>query len=59
MKRTVVLLLLITAVSTNAFAILRPRFPVKPTPPFRGTVIIIENDSLQVPPQNPPPQSPK
>jgi hypothetical protein len=31
---------------SQAFAVLRPLFPVKPAPPFNGELIIAGNDSV-------------
>jgi hypothetical protein len=47
MKHAVIGIFLSLILSSPALAILRPRYPVKPTPPFRGHVIIIEDDALQ------------
>jgi len=47
MKHAVIGIFLSLILSSPALAILRPRYPVKPTPPFRGHVIIIEDNSLQ------------
>jgi hypothetical protein len=47
MKHAVIGIFLSLILSSPALAILRPRYPVKPTPPFRGRVIIIEDDSIQ------------
>jgi len=44
MKHAVFLSLIL---ASPALAILRPRYPIKPTPPFRGHVIIIEDDAIQ------------
>jgi len=45
MKCAVVSALISLAFVSQAFAVLRPLFPVKPAPPFNGEVIIIEDDS--------------
>jgi hypothetical protein len=42
MKRAALSLLLTFAFVSPTFAILRPRYPVKPTPPYRGQFIIGE-----------------
>ena len=47
MKRVVLGLLLMLALSSHAFAIIRSPYPVKPAPPFRGNVIVIGDDSIQ------------
>jgi len=44
MKHAVIGIFLSLMLSSSALAILRPRCPVKPTPPFRGHVIVIEDD---------------
>ena len=43
MKTAALVIALSVAIASQASAILRPRFPAKPTPPFRGHVIIIED----------------
>jgi hypothetical protein len=53
MKRVVLGLILALALSTPAWAIIRPPFPVKPSPPYRGHVIIIGDDSIQQAPPRP------
>jgi hypothetical protein len=40
MKRAVVFLLISLALAAELFAVLRPRFPVKAEPPFRGDLIV-------------------
>lgn len=47
MKHAVIGIFLSLMLSSPALAILRPRYPVKPTPPYRGHVIVIEDDSIQ------------
>jgi hypothetical protein len=47
MKNAALAVLLSFALGSEAFAILRPRYPAKPMPPFRGHFIIIEDDALQ------------
>jgi len=47
MKSAAVTILLSIALCSEAFAILRPRYPAKPAPPFRGHVIIIEDSAMQ------------
>ena len=49
MKSAVLSLALILALSSSAFAILRPRFPHRPMPPYDGQVIIIVDDAIQKP----------
>jgi hypothetical protein len=48
MKHAVICIFLSMMLSSPALAVLRPRYPVKPTPPFRGHVIVIEDsDAIQ------------
>jgi hypothetical protein len=47
MKNAVVCIALLLVLSTHAFAVLRSRYPIRPTPPFRGELIIIEDGSFQ------------
>ena len=44
MKHAVISIFLSMMLSSSMLAILRPRYPVKPTPPYRGRLIIIEDD---------------
>jgi hypothetical protein len=44
MKHAVICIFLSLILSSPALAILRPRYPVKPTPPYRGHVIVIDDD---------------
>jgi len=37
------------AISSPAFAILRPRYPEKPSPPFQGDTTTISDDSVRNP----------
>jgi hypothetical protein len=46
MKRAAALLLFL-AVASPALAILRPRYPTRPTPPFSGEFIVIGDDSAK------------
>jgi hypothetical protein len=46
MKCAVVTALISLAFVSQASAVLRPLFPAKPAPPFKGEVIIIEDDSV-------------
>jgi len=46
MKCAVVSALISLAFVSQAFAVLRPLFPAKPAPPFKGEVIIIGDDSV-------------
>jgi hypothetical protein len=45
MKTLVLGVLLILAFSAQGFAILRPPYPVKPGPPYRGHFIVIGDDA--------------
>jgi len=54
MNRVVLGVLLGLAFSSQAWAIIRPPFPVKPSPPYRGHVIVIGDDSIQQAPAKPP-----
>jgi hypothetical protein len=51
--RLAIIVVLTLAVVSPAFAILRPRFPLKPLPPFSGQYITIEDGSIQNPPKHP------
>ena len=46
MKCAVVAMLISLAFVSQAFAVLRPLFPVKPAAPFNGELIIIGDDSV-------------
>jgi hypothetical protein len=46
MKFAALILLASLAISSSAFAILRPRYPEKPSPPLHGDTITIGDDSL-------------
>ena len=43
MKRAVVSTLISLAFISQAFAVLRPLFPIKPAAPFNGEVIVIDD----------------
>jgi hypothetical protein len=47
MKRAAIALLLFLTVASPAFAILRPRYPTRPMPPFSGEWIIIGDDAIK------------
>jgi hypothetical protein len=47
MKSAAAFILVSFALSSQAFAVLRPLFPVKPAPPYGDQVIIIGGDSIQ------------
>jgi hypothetical protein len=46
MKFALLSALISLAFVSQAFAVLRPLFPAKPTPPFNGELIIIGDDSV-------------
>jgi len=48
------ILVVTLALASSAFAVLRPRFPLKPSPPYQGRVIVIEDDSIKTPSENSP-----
>ncbi len=52
MKHAAVGIFLTLVLAAQASAVLRPLYPVKPTPPDRGQVIIIGSDSLSTPPKS-------
>jgi hypothetical protein len=47
MKCAAVFLLISLALTSELLAVLRPRFPVKPMPPFRDDVIVIEDGLIR------------
>lgn len=49
MKCVAVIVLASIALVSQAFAVLRPLFPAKTSPPFSGEVIVIGNDSIPHP----------
>jgi hypothetical protein len=53
MKRVVLGLVLGLALCSQAGAIIRPPFPIKPSPPYHGHVIVIGDDSIQQAPPKP------
>jgi len=52
MKPAVLCVLLCVALSSPALAILRPRYPVKPLPPYHGRFIIVDDNSPAFPPHH-------
>jgi len=46
MKRAAVSMLVSLALASQAFAVLRPLFPMKPEPPFGGRATPIGDDTL-------------
>ncbi len=59
MKYAVVFIIVSVALTSQALAVLRPRFPIKPTPPFRGDMIVIGDDLLQDTPKKAPASVPR
>jgi hypothetical protein len=53
MKRVVLGVILGLALCSQAWAIIRPPFPIKPSPPYHGHVIVIGDDSIQQAPVKP------
>jgi hypothetical protein len=49
MKRAAVIVIVSIAFVSQAFAVLRPLFPAKASPPFSGELIVLGNDSIQHP----------
>jgi hypothetical protein len=47
MKCAAVFLVLV-ALASESFGVLRPRFPVKPMPPFSGDTIVIGDDTRRM-----------
>ena len=47
MKRAAVSILVSLALASEALAVLRPLFPMKPEPPFGGGAIIIGDDTFR------------
>ncbi len=59
MKSAAVFVIVSFALVLESFAVLRPRFPIKPEPPFRGDVIVIGDEILQNSPKEAPPTAPR
>ena len=49
MKCAAVFVVVFLALAAGSFGVLRPRFPVKPMPPFSGDTIVIGDDTLRDP----------
>jgi len=47
MKCAAVLVVVFFALAADSFGVLRPRFPVKPMPPFSGQAGTIEDDIVR------------
>ena len=56
-KRSVMAILIALAFASQASAVLRPLFPIKPSAPFNGEVIVI-GDELVRPAKKPPMHQP-
>jgi len=56
-KRAVMAILIALAFASRASAVLRPLFPIKPSAPFNGEVIVI-GDELVRPAKKPPMHQP-
>jgi hypothetical protein len=59
MKCAAVIVLVFIALVSQAFAVLRPLFPAKASPPFGGEVIVIGNDSIPHPGNSEPATAPR
>jgi len=59
MKCAAVIMIVSIALVSQAFAVLRPLFPAKATPPFNGELIVIGNDSVQHPANKAPAPAPR
>ncbi|HEY6204870.1 MAG TPA: hypothetical protein VIW21_01750 [Chthoniobacterales bacterium] len=53
MKRVVLGAIVGLTLCSQAWAIIRPPFPIKPSPPYRGHVIVIGDDSIRQTAQKP------
>jgi hypothetical protein len=54
MKRAAVFVAVFLALAAESFGVLRPRFPVKATPPFSGDTGVIGDDMLRNSPNEAP-----
>jgi hypothetical protein len=52
MKHAVLCIFVCFTLSSPALAVLRPRYPVKPAPPYRGQVMIIGDNSFEYSPSH-------
>jgi hypothetical protein len=59
MKCTAVIVIVSIALVSQAFAVLRPLFPAKASPPFNGELSVIGNDSIQHPAKQAPAKAPR
>jgi hypothetical protein len=51
MKYAAAIMIVSIAFASQAFAVLRPLFPAKASPPFGAEAIVIGNGSIQHPPK--------
>jgi len=59
MKCAAVIMIVSIAFVSRGFAVLRPLFPAKASPPFNGEVIVIGNGSIQHPATEVPAPAPR
>ena len=59
MKCAVMIAIVSVALVSQGFAVLRPLFPAKTSPPFNGELIVIEMDSVQHPAKQAPATAPR
>ncbi len=59
MRCAAAIMIVSIAISSQAFAVLRPLFPAKAAPPFNGELIVIGNDSIQHPAKKAPATVPR
>ncbi|HJW37844.1 MAG TPA: hypothetical protein VJ420_04400 [Candidatus Udaeobacter sp.] len=59
MRCAAAIMIVSIAISSQAFAVLRPLFPAKAAPPFNGELIVIGNDSIQHPAKKAPATAPR
>jgi hypothetical protein len=58
-KRAVMAILIALAFASQASAVLRPLFPIKPSAPFNGEFIVIGDDLVLRSAENPPTPEPR
>jgi hypothetical protein len=58
MKCAAAIIVVSIAFVSHSFAVLRPQYPVKAAPPFRGDVIAIGNETLRNLPDRIPAKAP-
>jgi hypothetical protein len=59
MKCAAIIVIVSIAFVSQGFAVLRPLFPAKATPPFNGELIVIGNDSIRHPAKPAPATAPR